>query len=69
MALFGSTRSIRPVRPRRPSSSWGDVVTSIDGIDVMAVPTDTARSLLYVHLGTTVRLGLARGITIATVPR
>jgi C-terminal processing protease CtpA/Prc len=49
----------------------GDVVTSIDGVSVVGVDPSTAVSLLYVPLGTTIQLGLARGATVAvmTAPR
>jgi C-terminal processing protease CtpA/Prc len=45
----------------------GDVVTSIDGIDLAGVPIDTAWSLFYVPVGTAVRLGLSRGVTVTMV--
>lgn len=49
----------------------GDVITTIDAIDVGGIDRSVAVSLLYVPLGTTLRLGLARGttVTVVTEPR
>jgi C-terminal processing protease CtpA/Prc len=49
----------------------GDVVTSIDGLPVGGLEIQTARSLLRVPGGTSIQLGLARGVsvTIVTAPR
>jgi C-terminal processing protease CtpA/Prc len=45
----------------------GDVVTSIDGMNVTGLDVDTAASLLRVPLSTAIELGLARGTTITIV--
>ena len=45
----------------------GDVVTSVDGIDLTGAPLETSWSLLVVPTGTPIRLGLARGVTISMV--
>lgn len=45
----------------------GDVVTSVDGIDVTGVNADAARGLLWAPPGTKLTLGLARGATVSVV--
>jgi hypothetical protein len=47
----------------------GDVVTSIDGIDVTGAPLSTAYAMIKAPPGMTIELGLARGITVSITAR
>jgi len=49
----------------------GDIVTTIDGIELAGVERSAALSMLLVPVGTAIRLGLSRGTTIVvtTAPR
>jgi len=44
----------------------GDIVTTIDGVDVTVDPS-AGRFLLFTSAGTPIRLGLLRGVTISVV--
>ncbi len=64
--------SIDPVGPAATSGLVvGDIVSSIDGVNVVGATPGAASSLLYVSPGTAVQLGLARGatVTIVAAPR
>jgi C-terminal processing protease CtpA/Prc len=64
--------AIDPIAPAgKTELVVGDVVTSVDGIDLTGVPLDTAWTLISVPAGTAVRFGLARGvmITMVAIPR
>jgi S1-C subfamily serine protease len=43
----------------------GDVITTIDGIDVTAAAGRVVYVLTLAPIGTTIRVGVARGVTIA----
>lgn len=45
----------------------GDVVTTIDGIDVTAATGSVVFALTLAPVGTTIRVGVARGVTITAV--
>jgi C-terminal processing protease CtpA/Prc len=60
--------AIDPIAPAAKTELVvGDVVTSVDGIDLTGVPLETASTLMSVSAGTAVRFGLARGVTITMV--
>jgi Carboxypeptidase regulatory-like domain/PDZ domain len=61
--------SIDPGSPAAKSALVvGDVITSIDGMNVTGLDVETAASLLRVPLGTAIQLGLAREVTVTVVP-
>jgi hypothetical protein len=45
----------------------GDVVTTIDGLDVSAATGSVVYALTVAPVGTTIRIGVARGVTVAAV--
>jgi len=45
----------------------GDVVTTIDGLDVSAATGSVDSALTIAPVGTTIRVGVARGVTLAAV--
>ena len=68
---FGDGLGIAWIDPDGPAAHSelvvGDVVTSVDGIDVTGAPLFTAYAMIGGPPGTTIELGLARGITISLV--
>jgi protocatechuate 3,4-dioxygenase beta subunit len=63
--------SIQAIDPSSPAAASGlvvgDVVTSINGVDVSSADVQLAADLLYVPVGAPVQLGLARGVTVTIV--
>ena len=59
------------IDPQGPAAKTGiqvgDVVTSVDGIDCTGASSSDAWTMLRAPPGTTLKLGLARGVTIALV--
>lgn len=69
-----TTQDLRIVEidPARPTAKTeltvGDVVTSIDGVDVGVLASETVYALLEPPPGTALHPGLARGVTVIAAP-
>jgi S1-C subfamily serine protease len=68
---LSETRTITTIEPNSPAARAGfvvgDAVVAVDGLDVTAATGSVVFELTSAPIGTTIRVGLTRGVTIAAV--